>query len=263
MENDEDMHDDVTTRGGGSKIVLTCMKTVFLLFNLIFWVTGFALLVVGILTKFWFSYIMKLSTDIDYDATPYIMIGCGVFIVLLGFIGAWGALKEHSWALKMYMFVLAVLFLAEVVGALTAYLLKNRFKEGVRKGLERAVGNYSTDLDSRNALDQIQSKLGCCGCNSYTDYFNTTWNVNHTQAVPRSCCIVDDKTCGYKNLSGKAINETGIYVKGCYVTLRDDVEKNIVIIGGVVLGIIVFQLFGAGSAYMVSKKIQEPRYERV
>ena len=44
---------------------------------------------------------LKLSSDINYNLAPYIMIGCGVFIVLIGFIGCWAAVKEHGWALKL------------------------------------------------------------------------------------------------------------------------------------------------------------------
>lgn len=32
------------------------------------------------------------------------MIGCGVFIVLVGFMGCWASIKEHGWALKMASF---------------------------------------------------------------------------------------------------------------------------------------------------------------
>ena len=59
------------------------------------------MLVLGILSKYAFSYLLKLSSDINYNLAPYIMIACGVFIVLVGFIGCWAALKEHGWALKM------------------------------------------------------------------------------------------------------------------------------------------------------------------
>ena len=68
---------------------------------LTFQLTGLGLLVLGILSKYAFSYMLKLSTDINYNLAPYIMIACGVFIVLVGFIGCWAANKEHAWALRM------------------------------------------------------------------------------------------------------------------------------------------------------------------
>lgn len=242
-----------------------CVKGLFLLFNLVFWLTGLALLVVGLLSKFWFGYMIRLSTDIDYNLAPYITIGVGVFIVLVGFAGCWGAMKEHSWALKMYMGILGILFVAEIVGVATGYFMQTKVKSGLKGGIENAVRGYYENEDSRDAMDQVQSKIKCCGVTTYKDYFNKTTNGTQLkESVPKSCCKdKDGKHCPYKDMRGLK-NVTEIYTDGCYDVLLHDVTKNLVIIAGVLGGIVVFQLLGAGSAYIVTKKIQpEPLYERV
>lgn len=244
----------------------TCVKGIFLLFNLVFWLTGLALLVVGLLSKFWFGYMIKLSTDIDYNLAPYITIGVGVFIVLVGFAGCWGAVKEHGWALKMYMTILGVLFVAEIIGVATGYFMQTKVKSGLKHGISNAVNGYYGNDDSRDAMDQVQSKIKCCGVTTYKDYFNKTTNATSLvkkESVPKSCCK-DEKNCPYKDLHGLTNLTSTIYVEGCYDVLLHDVGKNLIIIAGIVGGIVVFQLLGAGSAFIVMKKIQpEPLYERV
>ena len=81
--------------------ISTILKGLFLLFNFVFWALGLALLIVGILAKVQFEEIVKLATDINFNIAPYIMIGCGAFIILVGFMGCWGSVKEHGWALKV------------------------------------------------------------------------------------------------------------------------------------------------------------------
>lgn len=249
-----------------SQPLVTCMKGLFLIFNFVFWLTGLGLLIVGILTKYAFNYLIKLSTDINYNLAPYIMIGCGVFIILVGFLGCWASIKEHSWALKLYMFILIVLFLFEIGGAIAGYILRNKLSDGLQKGMRNAVDTYYNNDDSKSAMDQIQEKIiKCCGVESYTDYFhgNTTGNST-TKTVPSSCCInTNYEGCYYKDLDkAPSVDKMGIYTNGCYEKLLTDAKKNFVIVGGVALGIAFFQLLGVACAYILTKQFKEvSRYE--
>jgi len=246
------------------KPLTTCMKGLFLIFNLVFWITGLALLIVGILTKFSFGYMMKLSTEINYDLAPYIIIGCGVFVILVGFLGCWAAVKEHGWALKIYMFVLIVLFIAEIIGAITGYILRKKMDSGLKKGITNGVDNYYSNVDLKDAMDQIQTKLHCCGATSYKDYFQNKTTGNSTveiESVPKSCCIKDDSTCKYANLKDIPEDKMGINTKGCYDTLLHQAQKNILIVGGVAVGIAVFQILGVLCAFVLTKQFDSNSYE--
>jgi len=39
------------------------------------------------------------------------MIACGVFIVIVGFIGCWAAVKEHGWALRLVRLIYMTMLL--------------------------------------------------------------------------------------------------------------------------------------------------------
>lgn len=241
--------------------LVTCMKGLFLVFNFVFWVTGLGLLVVGILAKFAFSYMMKLSTGINYNLAPYIMIGCGVFIVLIGFMGCWAAVKEHGWALKLYMFVLIILILVEIGGAIAGYLLRGKVKSGLKDGMDDAVKNYYTDSDFKEAMDKVQeSVIKCCGVTSYKDYLsndNSTTNSTTTNRVPKSCCKNKDGTnCKYQNIDTENPESNGIYLQGCYDELLSKAKKSFLIVGGVAIGIAVFQILGVICAYVLTKQFK-------
>ncbi|XP_065644809.1 tetraspanin-6 isoform X2 [Hydra vulgaris] len=309
-----------------SQPLVTFVKGLFLVFNFVFWISGLALLVIGIMAKFAFKYFMKLSSDIDYNLAPYVMIGCGIFIVLIGFCGCWAAIKQHSWVLKLYMFIMVLLVLSEVGGAIAGYILKGKLASGLKEGMMKAVKNYYSNKDLHDAMDEIQAKyVKCCGVNSYQDYFNvsssttapavtttslatnasttteatttvittgtlyinttvalpnttTTAETNSTvgrkrreadtvseESVPQSCCKNSDGSgCRFKDLKGLKPEEMGIYTQGCYDGLFNIAKKNFGIVGGVAIGIAVFQLLGIVCAYFLTQLFMKTnKYEQM
>lgn len=249
------------------KILISCTKGLFLLFNFIFWLTGLALLVVGILAKYNFAYLLKLSTDIDYNLAPYIMIACGVFVILVGFIGCWAAVKEHGWALKIYMFILVLLVIVEFAGAITGYVMRNKLSNGLKNGLTNAVDDYRTNSELRKALDKVQSYyVKCCGVDSYKDYVYKNDNSSVSNAtiteynVPKSCCI-DDKNCKFNQVIDDTTKDLGFYTNGCYEELLSKTKSNLGIFGGTALGIAVFQIFGILCALGLTRQFNQNNYE--
>jgi len=251
-----------------AKILTSCTKGLFLIFNFFFWLTGVGLLVLGILSKYEFSYLLKLSSDINYNLAPYIMIACGVFVILVGFIGCWAAVKEHGWALKMYMFILVILVLVEIAGAIAGYVMRNRLSEGLKKGLTNAVKHYITDSDMKEAMDKVQSDIiKCCGVNGYKDYVYTNTNTNTTSnstkteyKVPKSCCK-DEKSCKNDKIIDDSTKDLGFYQNGCYDELLSKTKASFVIFGGTALGIAVFQILGIICAYALTRQFNSNTYE--
>jgi len=235
-----------------TKPFVACLKILFYIFNFVFWLSGLALLVTGILVKTAFASFMKLSTHIDYNVAPYVMIGCGAFIVLVGFCGCWASVKEHPWALRFYMAVLTILFIAEVAGAIAGLIMKKKLQEGLKEGLENALKEYKTDKGIADAMDKIQHKgFGCCGATSYENWFKHGFN----NTVPKSCCKPDVK-CLSDDLPDD-VTTAGIYTTGCYDKMLDVAAKNFKIVGGVALGIAVFQLMGIACGYFLTKAFSD------
>ena len=109
-----------------------------------FQLTGLALLIVGIWSKISLVKYMKLSTSIDYNLAPYIMIGCGSFIILVGILGCWACLKEHSWALILVCLSNCVFYLtinlSPFIGDVFMFDQVLAFRESFRKSFVIKLG---------------------------------------------------------------------------------------------------------------------------
>jgi len=234
---------------------LKCVQYMFMGFNFVFWITGLVLLTVGVLMKTAFADFMKLSTEIDYNTAPYIMVGCGCFIVLVGFCGCWASMKHIQWALRIYMGILGLLFVCELGGGIYGYVIRNKLSGGLTDGFTNGVTHYNQS-SYKTVIDKFQTTSKCCGVNAYTD-----WNVTlGNNKVPKSCCK-DPKACAYDDLSK---GTSTIYTNGCVSVILEFVTNKLMIIGGVGVGIAVFQLLGVACAYCLVKiEKEETPYENM
>merc|ERR1711936_1030289 len=112
------------------------VKVIFLVFNAVYLILGLTLLIVGILAKDEFSDVETLSTDMNYNTAAYIMIACGVFVLLIGVVGLWGAVASSGGAMKLYIVVLVVLFLLEIIGAIAAFVLRDKLSKSLKKAFQ-------------------------------------------------------------------------------------------------------------------------------
>ncbi|KAL4220219.1 Tetraspanin-7 [Mactra antiquata] len=247
---------------------VACTKTVLTVFNFIFWISGIAILAVGIWAKIELYIYMDLSTEY-YNESPYILIGVGAVIVLFGSFGCCCTFKGHSVLLYLYSFFLIIVFVAELSTGIAGFVYKNKLENGFKEGLGEALKKYDSDKEKMKAFDGLQHNLECCGRYSYADWFTTEWENHHktenqTNLVPKSCCRVDQSKCRNFNLPPTAVNQTlDIYTEGCYSTVTDFMKHNMALIAGVALGISFFPLLGALLACCLAKNINKTKYEQV
>ncbi|GAB1605305.1 tetraspanin-7-like [Argonauta hians] len=240
--------------------VVTCMKTLLMVFNFMFWITGITILAIGIWTKVQLYLYMELST-LYYKEAPYVLIGVGAVIVLVGSIGCCCTIKGNSCLLYVYSGFLVVVFVVELSTGIAGFIFKNKLEKGFQVGLRTALDNYDDQITdtSSNAIDGLQKNLDCCGINSYKDWLNTKWSEANQNAVPVSCCRNPDK-CDNQIPRG---NTSDIFEQGCYRKVVDFMNGNLGLIGGVILGISFFQLLGAILACCLAKSLNKAKYEQV
>jgi len=151
----------------------TCAKVVLITFNFLFWLSGVALLVLGV----W------IVADPDVDAklramedvadgpiaegvivTKYLafaLIAIGGLIFVIGFLGCCGALKEDKCLLGLYLVFLIVIAGAEIAAGVLAFIRKDTLI-GYKIG-ERV--NNSTDPAVQSAWEYVKKKMECTGTN--------------------------------------------------------------------------------------------------
>ncbi|RUS80140.1 hypothetical protein EGW08_012097 [Elysia chlorotica] len=210
--------------------VVTCMKTLMMVFNFIFWVTGVVILAIGIWTKVDMYQYLELSSIYQPEA-PYILIGVGAVIVLVGSIGCCCTLKGHSLLLYVFSGFLFIVFIVELSAGITLMIYRG--------------------------------KLVCCGINNYTDWYKTPFSKSEGEAaVPLSCCSVDAKRCQTTGLNPHSAAKN-IHTQGCHKLVVDFINGNMGPIGGVALGISFFQVLGSLLAFCLAKSITKSKYEQI
>ncbi|XP_067579468.1 tetraspanin-6 isoform X2 [Pseudorca crassidens] len=143
-----------------TKPVITCFKSVLLIYTFIFWITGVILLAVGIWGKVslenYFSLLNEKATNV-----PFVLIGTGTVIILLGTFGCFATCRASAWMLKLYAMFLTLIFLVELVAAIVGFVFRHEIKNSFKNNYEKALKQYNTTGDYRSdAVDKIQT-TGC------------------------------------------------------------------------------------------------------
>jgi len=241
--------------------VSCCLKYVIFGFNVIFWLIGLSILAIGVWAwteKDTFNN-LSLLTNVALDPA-FIFIWAGAITFVIGFTGCVGALRENTALLCSYAIFLAILLLLEMTAGILGFIFKDWIKEQATSGFQAFIVHYRDDPDQQNLIDWIQEGwLQCCGIESPNDwdknvYFNcSSASVGSREAcgVPFSCCkpageLIKNVQCGYDVRSpdyrgdlSSIINE-----KGCLLAGEEWLEKNLLVVAGVAVGIAFLQILG-------------------
>jgi len=238
--------------------VVTCIKILLTFFNVVFWMSGLALLVLGVWMKVELYMYIELAT-VYFSSAPLILIGIGCGIILVGSCGCLCTVKGHGRLLYLYMLILLVVFILELMTAIGAFVSRAKVESGFENGLTQAMQSYSTVEGKRHAVDGLQIRMKCCGKAGYDDWYSIDWSHHGSleHKVPISCCT--QNTNHICDQSGT----TDIYTEGCFSKLQLFVENNFSIIGGVAIGFSFLQLFGAILTCCLARNINKASYERV
>ncbi|XP_065060833.1 tetraspanin-33-like [Rhopilema esculentum] len=255
--------------GQDSSAVSTCSKYTLFFLNILFWLIGLALLAVGIYVKSLkeLGSVFKSTVPWYFDPSIYfIIIGAAIFII--AFLGCIGALRENICMLKTFEYIIYLLMLLELGGALGLYFAKDKAKGVVKDALKKTIPNYRDDIDLQSIIDYFQENVKCCGIDTYDDwesniYFNCSSPGAEACGVPYSCCknfqVEQNTQCGYKmrcikqNSQCPSAHErrNKIYTTGCVDATIDLFlsKNNLYYFIGAGAGLIVLQLVTTGLAH--------------
>ncbi|OCT59330.1 hypothetical protein XELAEV_18000751mg [Xenopus laevis] len=247
------------------------LKTLMFVFNGIIFLGGVAVLGIGIWVKVdGGSFLQILGSAapqlMQVVNVGYLCMAVGGFLILMGFLGCCGAVKESR-----CMLMLGHIYKTERgnhwekgILACRAYTLiyrgtqiqyrgKKPLGEGnpglqsLHSNIQRSqifidyLGNVSVkylhnDYGESNELTTIwnatMKELKCCGFYGYEDFTNSTY-YEKNQQYPSVCCA-NNSPCQKNKISSE--------VKGCLVAFEHFFSHNGKIVGGVALGICALEL---------------------
>uniref|UniRef100_A0A663M127 Tetraspanin n=1 Tax=Athene cunicularia TaxID=194338 RepID=A0A663M127_ATHCN len=181
-------------------------------------------------------------------------LGAARFGVISAHLGAeiWPRPCRNICLLQAFSVCLTIVFLLQLVAGVLGFV----FSDKVSDIVNAAIVHYRDDPDLQNLIDFGQKEFSCCGGVSYKDwsqnmYFNCT-PANPSQercSVPFSCCLQDthqavvNTQCGW-GVQARGYLEAGavIYTSGCVDTLGSWIHGNLLLLGGIALGLALPQL---------------------
>jgi len=101
----------------------------------------------------------------EVTLTAYVLIAVGGITLLLSFLGCAGAYRHSQCLLGTYVFLLVMIVLLEVAGAVLLYLQgRELFSQVVQ---EKMILEYN---EHKREVDALQRTYRCCGANSPHDW---------------------------------------------------------------------------------------------
>jgi len=220
----------------------TCAKVILITFNFLFWLSGVALLVLGI----WILaddqvenhlLVVEGESAIMTKYLAYALIGIGALVFLIGFLGCCGALKENKCLLGLYLFFLIIIAGAEIAAGVLGFIHKTNIEDKIGATLENKWnqyynGNANTSVTIKTAIDAVEHGLKCCNY--------VTISEKSSQAAQNHCKRGD-----------------GTKLKGCLEKLRDWIKQNAPILIGVACGFGGLEIFGIICAICLCRAVGE------
>ncbi|XP_045762473.1 tetraspanin-7-like [Maniola jurtina] len=225
--------------------VIACLKTLLFVFNIVFWLTGLLILVVGLWAEFDLYKYMELSPEFSGTA-PLVIIGIASLIVLISSVAFSCIIKGQPVLLYIYGGFLVCIFMMDAGVGASAVCYRDTFTRGLHDGLTKTIISYNPEKAN---FDFAQSTLQCCGVSNYTDWMR----LSPQRVIPISCCL--DKTrCVTANYSD-------VYQRGCFEVITEYLTNNLNILFGIAVGTALLPLLGAMLSCSLARYIEKSKYD--
>lgn len=227
---------------------MTCVKYLLFVFNLLFAISGVAIVAVGALIQNFYSNYTDFLHG-NFFVGPLLLIILGVIVFVVAFFGCCGAAKENHCMIMTFAGLLLVVFGMELAGGITGYVLQDDVEDMLRSTVNNSMSKYPYNKEITKTWDIMQHDLHCCGAEQAKDWYN----VYKNQTLPDTCC---------PSMNPCEVGNKEHYEVGCLTVLQTKVEEFAVILGGVIIGVACIQLIGVIFACCLAKSIRR-EYESV
>ncbi|XP_005374375.1 PREDICTED: tetraspanin-8 [Chinchilla lanigera] len=215
-----------------------CLKYSMFIFNFLFWLCGTLILGIAIWIR-----VSKDGNEVftsgNSEANPFvavnILIAVGAIIMVLGFLGCCGAMKESRCMLLLFFIGLLLILLLQVaagiLGATSQSQTKRILNETLYENVKLLQQTGDNGKEFREAMTTFQKKFECCGLvNGPADWGSNFDSISESCACDSGACMT---------YSGKKV-----YRETCISFIKESVEKHIVIVIGIAFGLAVIEILG-------------------
>ncbi|XP_067325196.1 tetraspanin-8 [Anolis sagrei] len=212
--------------------VSSCMKYSMFFFNFLFWVCGCIILGVSIWLRVSKTAQGELEIDSSLVSGINVLIAVGAIIMVLGFLGCCGAMKESQCMLLLFFIGLLAILLLQIVAGILGAVYKSQVEEDLKTSLSTysstLQGTSPADKEFQNNFRQIEKENKCCGLfNGKADWGKT----------PGGC------TCETADIGTPACKDN-IYEEYCGDVFIKMVQNNMIIVMGIAFGLAFIEVLG-------------------
>ncbi|KAM9311691.1 tetraspanin-8 [Gastrophryne carolinensis] len=207
-----------------------CLKYSMFVFNFLFWVCGCIILGVSIYLRVDKGAQQKLNLqEGGLLSAVDVMIAVGAIIMVLGFFGCCGAIRESRCLLMLFFIGLLLILALQITAGVLGLVYKPKIEEAVDQSLQSLLPLNEQPLDVQESFEKVQNASKCCGIvKGSTDWGNSP---------PPSC----------RCTPGPGSKCSGLYYEETCKTVFIDYFKNhLIIIIGIAFGLAVIELIGLG-----------------
>ncbi|XP_009583714.1 PREDICTED: tetraspanin-1, partial [Fulmarus glacialis] len=174
------------------------------------------------------------SSVLQVVNVSYFLIAIGAILLVIGFLGCYGAQKDSKCLLMMFFSVVLIIFIAEVAAAVVA-LVYTSLAETLLTAVVTPVlkEKYGADDKFTRIWNATMNEVHCCGLNNYTDFTESPW-YNNEGTYPAPCCK-DLQPCN--NTLAAESN-----VPGCFHQILEEIKTHAGVVGGVAAGIAALEI---------------------
>ncbi|XP_026166869.1 CD81 antigen-like [Mastacembelus armatus] len=211
-----------------------CIKYMLFFFNFIFWLAGGVILGVALWLRHDSQTSSLLVLQFEGQQAPgtfyisvYILIAVGAVMMLVGFLGCYGAIQESQCLLGTFFFFLVILFACEVAAAIWGFMNRDTISKELINFYDSAYIK-AVDISPTPSKDAAIKVL---------DVFHRTLN----------CCGKGDDNLLFKQIAGTlcpiSSSENGIKYQSCHDKLIELFSEKLYLIGLAALVVAVIMIF--------------------
>ncbi|XP_053200947.1 CD151 antigen-like isoform X1 [Panonychus citri] len=232
------------------------VKFAMLIANGVIFIGGITVFSIGVWTLSDKSFMERLLGTRSYVASASILIGTGLVVAIISFLGSIGAWREIRCMLITFFFILAMIFLTMLAGGILGYIFRSEVDERMHSEMVMTIRLYGNDSKVTESWDAVQRNFNCCGVipnignrNNRDQKAYKIWlrNFNFRLSgpqVPESCCKNPLDVQQRKACQRDKLEERYVFMDDCYEKMKDFVKAHALLVGGIGIGIAVLLVFG-------------------
>ncbi|KFW04986.1 Tetraspanin-8, partial [Eurypyga helias] len=184
-----------------------------------------------------------------------LLIAVGSIIMVLGFLGCCGAIKESRCMLLLFFIGLLLILILQITGGVLGAVYRSQIETSLNKTLQESVNSLQSSSEESKVFQEkfqkFQRKEQCCGLlNGPADWgknFNTPLGNSkicecERKDSPRDLCVF--------------VQGRYIYKKPCGDVIIKYLEDHLLIIMGIAFGLAVVEILGLGFSMSLYCQIQ-------